>query len=331
MRLLKREGDDLSEWVVVGLAVCSLMFFLLTIVPLFLSVPVGGIGDGFPVPDGPAGYLVEMAGVTGSLAVSLALAAIYLSQNRILHEQAETMREQAETTRQQRETMREQAETMREQAETMRERDRPILAPTKEVSVHPQEPIMDRSDLNVDGFGVDKSSNEVPWVAVPIENHGGDVAHRLQLVSLAFTDGETDDGPFSGRSRVDIMNTPTDPISGGVVQPDDDEFLLKTVPQFSRGSDLDSPFVPFCRRIERLLREADSPVRFGFVLVYTDSVRERFYLPLDTAYSIAPDDYDDLDRETLTPEELVEITAPYDIGDLIKQTNWHSDDRFARQ
>jgi hypothetical protein len=61
-------------------------------------------------------------------------------------------------------------------------------------------------------------------------------------------------------------------------------------------------------------------IRFGFVLIFTNSVNERFKIPLEPAYSVNVGQFDEGEDVTLTT--LGQRAVVYDIDDLIEDIDW---------
>jgi hypothetical protein len=119
---------------------------------------------------------------------------------------------------------------------------------------------------------------------------------------------------------------------GAYLSPTKEVTLLHGTPALSSGPSRSSSRKMFLGGIENQLSvdnneisddEEDTEsitVRYGFVLIFTNSVREEFHIPLENAYSITSSRYsgeEDLTLETLRNESVV-----YDIDDLIEDISW---------
>jgi hypothetical protein len=72
--------------------------------------------------------------------------------------------------------------------------------------------------------------------------------------------------------------------------------------------------------IETASESSEKVVRFGFVLIFSNSVNENFKIPLEPAYSVSPSQFGSY--EDITLERLKQEGVVYNIYDLIEDTNW---------
>lgn len=319
--------DRRRSKVVLILAVPAVLFFVVslaalgavvaTLIPVVpspsaavsvLSVP----GDGGTAP-APSAFYLELAGVVGSLALSLALAAIYVGQNDVLRRHEMILDEQ--TTIQ------------HEQTRIAARRGHPLLAPHSEgVSLVGGDPTLETfSDGTI---GITTDDDDTPRVCAAVENHGDVVAQQLQVVCLvdyAVTDGVPDlpDEVFPGIADVSVNGVATEPPSGegGVLPPTGDLRLLVASPQFSAEPGHDGGFRRFLGAIESHLADGEAQLRFGFVLVYTNAVGSPFKTVLEPGYAVDPTQYDP-ETDDLTLDRLRCLATAYDTADLVEDLDW---------
>lgn len=245
--------------------------------------------------------LVNGVGIAGSLAVSLALAAIYLSQNRILDQQT-TIQDQ--------------------QAWIMKRQHVPFLASHPDgVQLHAGRPSLETGST---AKKLEITEGEPgTWVSAGIENHGEETAEQIQLACLIdFPDIERDPPlyPHVCELEADGMITKPPQSEGALLPPNQGITLLRGHPRFSLGPDQEADFAMFCGSLQEQLLEEENRVRFGFVLIYANAMGQLFKLPLDDAYTASPDSFADLSE--LDVKQLAERTGPYGIEQLMDDVDW---------
>lgn len=305
--------------------------------------------DGRTAPTPPAFY-VELAGVAGSLALSLALAAIYVRQNDVLRRQTEIQRDQTEVLAEQTEIQRDQTtilddqtEIQRDQTEIQRDQTRiaarrghPLLTFRRgSLSLVAGDPTLKRGPDGVTEVEVDGGGDAAPRVCAVVENHGEVVARRLQLVCLVDYAGEEPTPPdrvFPGIADVTVDSVSTEPPSGegGFFPPREEPCLLVATPQFSSASDYGGGFRRFLGGVESHLEDGDEQIRFGFVLVFTNAVGSPFEIVLEPGYAVDPADYDG-ETDELTVDRLRDLATGYDTADLVDDLDWEIPEARLRE
>lgn len=251
-------------------------------------------------PDARA-FLVSTAGTFGSLAVSLALFGVYLSQNDIMQNQVATQTQQLKSMRQ----------------ETM-----PFLGIDEDgVELHDSKPIVE--DPDKDPLAVSTGENGC-WVSVGVENHGAQIAHQIHmacLIDFPELDGEPPLTP--GVCAMESTKTVTDsPVgNGALVSSASGLMLLRGTPRLREpidGGPEDTYFIP---NISTQLIDNERTVRFGFVLIYTNSMEQYFKVTL-TSWTAKPANFDQYDKTELTAEKLLQQSTKYPTDRLIKDIGW---------
>lgn len=332
---LDDDGEGVSNWFWV-LASLAVAFFLLSIAGIgllmgivifpqswagdllitIINVGLGdasarGLGSGFEL-------LIGGIGTSGSLSLSLALAAIYVNQNGILQTQTEIQQLHADI---------------------MRREKYPILAAhSSGVGFHDGKPTLcsheEEGELDI------STSENGPHVSIAVENHGDETAEQAQLACLVDTpepDDETTLLPNVAKLTADGMYTTPPKGHGALLPPTNGLDLLYTTPVLSSSRGSTSTSTMFVGGIEDVLRDidwdggADPPVvRFGFVLIFSNSMNDRFKIPLESAYSISVSEVDESEDLTLTGLRQKAVT--YNINDLIEDLDWSiPEDEFVNR
>jgi hypothetical protein len=258
--------------------------------------------------------LIGGVGASGSLSLSLALAAIYLSQNQIL----ETQLDIQDT-----------------QTDIMKRQKLPVVAAHESgVQLHEGRPTLDR--ISPDGTLNISTSGDGPYVSVAVENHGEEAAEQIQMACLVDVPSEEDPLIHTGVTEltVDGMFTKPPEGEGALLPPTKNISLLRGTPILSSSqTTVDKPKMCVSGITDQLQKLSDdgsddetgdvSPekvVRFGFVLIFSNSVNDKFNIPLEPAYSVSPSQFerdDDVKITTLKQKAVV-----YNINDLIEETSW---------
>lgn len=257
--------------------------------------------------------LIGIVGATGSLSLSLALAAIYVSQNRILSGQKEIQEDQANIMR--------------------RQKLPEIAAHESGICFHDGAPSLEK--VGNDGKLDIRTTGSGPYVSVTVRNHGDETAEQVQLACLIEIQSVDKPQLYSGVAELtaDSMFTKPPRGEGALLPPTEKLELLYGTPALSSSPETVSEPMRFINGIKKQAKalkdeetassEADSPVgtiRFGFVLIFTNSVNERFHIPIENAYSLDTDVLGE--DENMTLNSLKERAVVYDIEDLIKDLDW---------
>jgi len=251
--------------------------------------------------DSAMDLLIGAIGALGSLSLSLALAAIYLSQNRILETQADIMNRQK----------------------------LPLIAAHEDgVQLHDGRPSLD--NVTSDGQLQISTSETGPYVSVAVENHGEEAAEQVQMACLVDVPSTDTQRIHTGVTELTTDEMVTEPPAGqgALLPPTKKLTLLYGTPTLSsspQSVNEDKMFVGgIADQLQKLSDEesdtADSVVRFGFVLIFSNSVNDYFEIPLESAYSVSSssfEDYDDITINTLKERSIV-----YNIHDLMEDVNW---------
>jgi len=255
--------------------------------------------------------LVNLVGAAGSLALSAALVYIYLNQNEILDEQT---------------TIQDQQRSFDErQTKIMQGTHVPMLtAHSNGVQFHEGRPRTDGQDSGVPEIEADEDGEQ--WISVLAENHG-DTAEQLQLACLVSCNVDDDEQEvLPGVSDVEVEGMVTEPRKGkgGLLPSQAGLSLLRAEPEFSTEINGDRTFYTFLDAIRDQIVEEENHVRFGFVLIFSNSIGGDFMLALDHAYSIQPD-YFDL-KSDITMSSLQKSRWEYPVDDLIDDIGWEIPD-----
>lgn len=253
--------------------------------------------------------LIGAVGTTGSLSLSLALAAIYLSQNRILHSQSQIQKDQAKIMQRQKVPM--------------------VAAHESGLRFHEGKPTLEA--VSPDGSPEISTNGTDPYVSIAVENHGSEPANQLQLACLVDVPADDDPLIHCGVAELTVDDMVTEPPrgKGALLPPTDSLSLLRGIPALSASSNTVQDTKMFVggivEQLQKLNGESGGSVRFGFVLIFTNSVEERFKIPIEPAYSInveaIPEVMDEDERATFTT--LRERAVVYDIDELIDEdTGW---------
>lgn len=246
-------------------------------------------------------FLVSTAGTLGSLAVSLALFGVYLSQNDIMQNQVETQTQQLKSMRQ----------------ETM-----PFLGVHGDgVELHDTKPIVenpDTSPLEV------SDGDDGCWISVGVENHGAQIAHQVHMACLVDFPDLEDEPPLSpGVCALESTKTVTDsPIGkGALVSSASGLMLLRGTPRLRENTAYGSEKTTFRDKIIMQLLDKERTVRFGFILIYTNSMEQDFKVTL-TSWSAKPENFDSFDKTDVSATQLVERSTEYPTERLIEESGW---------
>lgn len=318
------ERSDLFK----GLAGLAALFFLIAIAGVgilasILSDPGSGIGSGLvnlvtntQGSESGLGSVIDLLikgiSAAGSLSLSLALAAIYLSQNRILNTQVDIQETQAEIM--------------------SRQKLPSITAHPDGVFLHTGKPTLNK--VNEDGSLEISTSGSGTYLCVSVENHGEEAAEQVQMACLVDVSGTDIQTIYPGVTELTIDGMVTKPPQGegAYLSPTKEVTLLHGTPAFSSGPSSSCSKRMFLGGIENQLSIDDEEmlddedhtepitVRYGFVLIFTNSVREEFHIPLENAYSITSDRYSG--EEDITLDTLRDKSVVYDIDELIEDISW---------
>jgi len=274
---------------------------------------------------------VAAVGAIGGLAVSSSLAAIYWGQNTILGDQTEIQQQQSRIMKQSHVPF--------------------ITASERGVELHEKKPdSIDESTGDLvfeDGDGI--------YASVDVQNHSSETAAQVQLACLLdYPDHIALDTPReSGVCELEIteMATETPRGQGALLTQTQDMTLLTGTPEFTQVfPDGKTSFCRFIPTLRKLLTAdlATSPattdttdpeqtdgsgsaaaetgvgdepyVRFGFVVIYSNAIDERFRVPLADAYSVPIDAFESNNEITLDALEAKD--NGYDIEQLIEDLGW---------
>ena len=320
------------SWLALGLGVPAALLFAVAVAALVavaaVLVPLGplrsvAVGLAPMATDDrtapvPSAFYLELAGVAGSLALSLALAAIYLRQNDVLRRQTAILDDQTAIQR-------EQAAIQREQTRVAARQGHPLLTPHPDgVELGAGDPTLasvDDETAEIE-FGGDGS----PTVCAAVENHGDEVARRLEIVCLVDYEGDDPSPPdrvYPGVADVRVEGVATNPPSGegGLLPPTDEPQLLVATPQFCDAPDHDGVARRFLGPVETHLERGDAQLRFGFALVFTNAVGSPFETVLEPGFAVDPSDYDP-ETDGVTVAWLRDNATRYDTADLVADLGW---------
>lgn len=258
--------------------------------------------------------LIGAVGATGSLSLSLALAAIYLSQNQILDTQTDIQRSQTKIMNRQKLPM--------------------VAAHESGIQLHEGRATLE--EIDSDGTLCISTKGSGPYVSVAVENHGEEAAEQVQLACLVDVPSVDEPQIHTGVAEltVDGMFTKPPRGEGALLPPTKDLALLRGTPLLSSSPTTVKETIMFVGGIADQLRELRSDesdeetanessnrvVRFGFVLIFTNSANQTFMIPLESAYSVRAKQFADSEDVTLTA--LGQKSVVYDIDDLIKDIEW---------
>jgi len=183
--------------------------------PLFLQSSTGEQAQQGTITNA-RGFLVSTAGTLGSLAVSLALTGVYLSQNNI---------------------MQDQVETQTKQLRSMRQEKLPLLGVHEGgVELHDTKPVVE----NTDDSSLEVSDGEEGcWASVAVENHGDEIAQQVHMACLIDFPEIADKPPLvSGFCAMESTKTVTDsPVgNGALVSSETGLVLLRGMPRLRENT-----------------------------------------------------------------------------------------------
>lgn len=350
---------DRRVTIVIGLASClfllTLFLFGLAAVTIFTpECPITNLISSLLQSSGPqqsaqnstpsaTTFLINSAGTFGGLALSLALFGAYISQNVIMQNQEETQTKQLETMEDQVEAHSEQLEIMEDQVETHTEQlqamEDQVETQTKQVKSMRQE-TMPFLGVHGDGIELHDSKPEVEnpdsdplevsdgdegfWVSVGVENLGGQTAHQVHMACLIdFPELDEDPPYYSNECAMESTKIVTDPPvgSGALVPTDSGLMLLRGEPCLSIDPDNENDIAPFKGNIITQLIEEERHVRFGFVLIYTNSMEQNFKVNL-TSWSALPENFDEYEPTDVSAEILIQRSSEYPTSKLIQEIGW---------
>lgn len=246
-------------------------------------------------------FLVSTAGTFGSLAVSLALFGVYLSQNDIMQNQVATQTEQLKSMRQ----------------ETM-----PFLGVDEDgVELHDAKPLVE--DPENDPLAV-SAGEDGYWVSVGVENHGAQIAHQVHMACLIdFPDLDGEPPLTPGVCAMESTKTVTDsPVgNGALVSSASGLMLLRGTPRLRDPTEDEPEETYFVPNISTQLIDNERTVRFGFVLIYTNSMEQHFKVTL-TSWTAKPENFDQYDKSEVTAEKLLQQSTTYPTDQLIEEIGW---------
>lgn len=257
----------------------------------------------------PRAFLVTTAGTLGSLAVSLALTGVYLSQNDI---------------------MQNQVETQTKQLRSMRTENLPLLGVHGDgVELHDTKPLVenpDESPLEV------SSGEEGCWASVAVENHGDEIAQQVHMACLIdFPEVEDEPSLVSGVCAMESTKTVTDsPVgNGALVSSGTGLVLLRGKPRLRQKTPHEVEQTTFRDKITTQLIDEGRTVRFGFVIIYTNSMEQRFKVTLSSR-TAKPENFDSYEKTEVTSDLLMDRSTKYPTKDLIEESGWKlSEDVFV--
>jgi|AntRauMinimDraft_4_1070384.scaffolds.fasta_scaffold02054_1 hypothetical protein len=247
------------------------------------------------------GFLVSTAGTLGSLAVSLALTGVYLSQNNI---------------------MQDQVETQTKQLRSMRQEKLPLLGVHEGgVELHDTKPVVE----NTDDSSLEVSDGEEGcWASVAVENHGDEIAQQVHMACLIDFPEIADKPPLvSGFCAMESTKTVTDsPVgNGALVSSETGLVLLRGMPRLRENTPHGFEKTTFRDKITTQLLEEKRTVRFGFVLIYTNSMEQTFRVALSSR-TAKPENFDSYDKTDVTSDILIDRSTEYRIQRLIEESGW---------
>lgn len=274
-------------------------------------------------------FLIDTAGTFGGLALSLALFGAYLSQNVLMQnqektqtKQLETMEDQVETHTEQLQAMEDQVETQTKQVKSMRQETMPFLGVHGDgIELHDSKPEVENPDS--DPLEV-SDGDEGFWVSVGVENLGGQIAHQVHMACLIdFPELDEDPPYYSNEGAMESTKTVTDPPvgSGALVPTDSGLMLLRGEPCLSIDPNNENDQTLFKENIITQLIEKERHVRFGFVLIYTNSMEQDFTVNL-TSWSALPENFDEYEPTDVSAEILIQQSSEYPTSRLIQEIGW---------
>lgn len=264
----------------------------------------------------PRGFLVSTAGTLGSLAVSLALTGVYLSQNDIMQDQVGAMQEQVQT--------------QTKQLRSMRQEKLPLLGVHGDgVELHDTKPVVENPD---DSPLTVSAGEDGCWASVAVENHGDEIAQQVHMACLIDFPEITDEPPLtSGVCAMESTKTVTDsPVgNGALVSSETGLVLLRGMPRLQEKTPHGFERTTFRDKITTQLIDEEQTVRFGFVLIYTNAMEQRFKVTLSSR-TAKPDNFDSNEKSDVTADTLMSRSTKYRTEDLIRESGWEiPDDVFV--
>jgi hypothetical protein len=244
----------------------------------------------------------------------LALAAIYLSQNRILNSQSDIQKTQ--TT-------------------IMKRQNVPVVTSHESgVKLHAGRPSLGK--VTDDGKVMTPTDGNRSYVSVAVKNHGNEIAEQVQLACLVNVVSIEDPDIYTGVTEltVDGMHTKPPQGEGALIPPSRELSLLRGKPTLSPDSEDVTERKMFVAGIADQLLNLDHAdkgddsqsesraVRFGFVLIFTNSVNERFKIPLDQAFSVNTAHFEEQEPDEVTITDLRDAANEYSIDDLMEDVDW---------
>jgi hypothetical protein len=288
-------------------------------------------------------FLIDTAGTFGGLALSLALFGAYISQNVIMQNQEETQTKQLETMENQVETHSEQIDIMEDQVETQTQQlqamEDQVETQTKQVKSMRQETM---PFLGVHGDGVElrdfkpevenpdsnpldvTDGDEGTWVSVGVENLGAQIAHQVHMACLIDFPDLEDEPPFlPGVCAMESTKTVTDsPVGkGALVSAASGLMLLRGTPYFCEDTEHGPQKAVFLPNLITQLREKERKVRFGFVLIYTNSMEQYFKTTLNS-WTAKPENFERYDLSDIFANTLIQHSSSYPTDHLIEDIAW---------
>lgn len=250
----------------------------------------------------PRGFLVTTAGTLGSLAVSLALTGVYLSQNDIMQDQVE-------------------AQT--QQLRSMRQEKLPLLGVHGDgVELHDTKPLVEDPD---DSPLEMSTGDEGCWASVAVENHGDEIAQQAHMACLIdFPEIEDEPPLVSGICAMESTKTVTDsPVgNGALVSSGTGLVLLRGTPRLHERTPHGFERTTFRDKITTQIIDEGRTVRFGFILIYTNSMEQRFKVNLSSR-TARPENFDSYEKTDVTSDRLMDRSTKYPTKDLIKESGWN--------
>jgi len=260
------------------------------------------------IANNPRGFLVTTAGTLGSLAVSLFLTGVYLSQNDIMQDQVGVMQDQVET--------------QTKQLRSMRQEKLPLLGVHGDgAELHDTKPVVENPDdspLEV------TSGDEGCWASVAVENHGDETAQQVHMACLIdFPEVEDEPPLVSGICAMESTRTVTDsPVgSGALVSSGTGLVLLRGTPHLRERTSRGFERTTYRDKITTQIIDEERTVRYGFVLIYTNSMEQRFKVTL-SSWTAKPQNFDRYEKTDVTSDLLMARSTEYRTKDLIKESGW---------
>lgn len=249
----------------------------------------------------PRGFLVSTAGILGSLAVSLALTGVYLSQNDI---------------------MQEQVETQTKQLRSMRQEKLPLLGVHGDgVELHDTKPEVE----NPDGSPLEVSQGEEGfWASVAVENHGDEIAQQVHMACLIDFPEIADEPPLaSGVCAMESTKTVTEsPVgNGALVSSETGLVLLRGMPRLRENTPHGFQKTTFRDKITTQLIDENQTVRFGFVIIYTNAMEQTFKVTLSSR-TAKPENFNNYKKTDVTADTLMDRSTKYRTQRLIQESGW---------